>query len=156
MMYIRSIGILLIFLMLKCDLFAQSIITADKDITQFLKQKEVCYDEKYGLGTAFAVNLLTFEGVTTNDKYGLYKIGTFNSHSSSHLMWLENGKKHFIDCIKNLSETLQKVFALWKESKCKLPDSEKLIYIEQIISIFDNNQPNLDELEPNVIMIIKK
>lgn len=96
MMYIRSIGILLIFLMLKCDLFAQSIITADKDITQYLKQKEVCYDEKYGLGTAFAVNLLTFEGVTTNDKYGLYKIGTFNSHSSSHLMWLENGKKHLL------------------------------------------------------------
>mgnify|MGYP003294167063 CR=1 FL=1 len=59
--------------MLKCDLFAQSIITTDKDITQYLKQKEVCYDEKYGLGTAFAVNLLPFEGVTTNDKYGLSK-----------------------------------------------------------------------------------
>lgn len=148
----KSLITFLFLLILKCNLFAQSIITKDEDIIQYLKQKDVCYDEKYGLGTVFAVNLSTFDGLTANDKYGLYKIGTFNSHSSSHLMWLENGKKHFIDCIKNLSETLQKVFALWKESKCKIPDSEKLLYIEQIISTFDNNQPNPDELESDVIM----
>ena len=149
----KSLIVFLFLLILKCNLFAQSIITEDESITQYLKQKDVCYDEKYGLGTVFAVNLSTFDGLTINDKYGLYKIGTFSSHSSSHLMWLENGKKYFIDCIRNLSETLQKVLALLKESKCRIPDSEKLLYIERIISIFDDNQLNQDELEPNVIMV---
>ena len=158
-MKINSIIIFLIFLILRGSLCAQSIIikeaqsviTEDKDIIQYLIQKDVCYDESHGLGTAFAVDLLTLKGLTANDKYGLYKIGTFNSHSFSHLMWLENGKKYFIDCQYNLSETIKKVFVLWEKSKYKIPDSDKILYIEQIIGTYDANRPSPDELEPNVI-----
>lgn len=141
MMDIRSIGILLMLLMLKCDLLAQSIVTSDKDIVQFLQQVKELGDDGDASCSVYAVNMLTYEGYTVSDKCRLYRIGTMASHACVYLMWLDNnGRKHFIDCNNDLFNTIREVFTLWEESKCEIPDSDKIKYIEDIIYTFDNNR----------------
>jgi hypothetical protein len=138
---------------LGCNSFAQSVISEDKDIIQFLKQmKEI--EDGYRC-SVFAVNLLTFKGFSEKDQCGLYRIGAHVSHTSNHLMWWNDGRKYFIDCEKKLDDILQEIFTLWKESKCIIPDSEKLLYIEQILRTFKNNQIHLQDIEPGIIKVVE-
>lgn len=140
----KKIIIFLMFLILRCELFAQDIINSDKDIVQYLQQVKELDDNGDERCSVYAVNLLTLEGFTASDKCGLYRIGAMASHASVYLMWLDDGQKYFIDCKRDLSETLRKVFDLWEKSKCEISDSDRLFYIKWIISTFDNNQPNSD------------
>ena len=56
----KSIRVLFFLLILGCNSFAQSVISEDKDIIQFLNQmKEI--EDVYRC-SVFAVNLLTFKG----------------------------------------------------------------------------------------------
>ena len=148
----KSIGVLFFLLILGCNSFAQSIISEDKDVIQYLKQMKELHDEERC--SVFTVNLLTFKGFSEKDQCGLYRIDAFASHSSFHLMWWNDGRKSFIDCNKALYDILQELFVLWRESKCIIPDSEKLLYIEQVLSTFKNNQVNSRDVEPSIIELV--
>lgn len=87
----------------------------------------------------YAYELLTNKKLQANDSIGIYRIGTFTSHSLTYLLLLDKEHHIFLDCFSNLAETLKATFAFF-DSTTQLTDVRKLCYLRKIVDIFESNR----------------
>lgn len=116
--------------------FAQ--ISDDKEIRIFFEQKGEL--EKNDKTSIYAFELITNNKYNKSDKYGIYRIGIFADHSFEYLLFVNNGKKQFVDCYSDLPKILDIAFSFLDNSTYHFTDADKLLYIKEIISLYDRNQ----------------
>jgi len=116
------------------NLYSQ--VEVDSEIKDFLVKSEQLEDDSRV--SMYAYELLSNEEWNKNVKYGIYRIGIFSSHAWPYLLFIDDGKKYFVeDCIFNISRNINSLFTFFENSKHKYTDSEKLAYIKKLLERYN-------------------
>lgn len=113
------------------------------DIKKYLVKQGVIEKENINRTSIYALELLDNKEFNGTERYGIYRIGIYADHSLSHLLLLNNGDKIFLDCFKDLSSTLNMVFAYFEDIDNQFTDSKKLLYIRKIVDVYIRNMHSI-------------
>ena len=120
---------------------ANSQTQVDSEIKAFIFSAE-------RIRTDSRVSMYAYE-VYSNEEWnlkaikGIYRIGAFIDHSYTHLLFIDGNKKHFINTYKGDIAALQQILSLFEECDYKYSDKEKLLYIQDILNILENNKTRI-------------
>lgn len=134
-------GVLILF-MLTCFLMENRLFAQDfknEEVRKLLisagelEQEDKC--------SYYAYEIETSNMMTSLDTCGVYRIGAHVSESYEHILLLDKQKTIFIDCHKkDLAQALKLLFSFFDNCSHRFTDSEKLSYIEGVVSIYSENE----------------
>lgn len=114
----------------------------DSEIRDFIITTEK--SEKFPQLSIYAYEVVSNEEWNIKAYKGIYRIGGFIDHSYTHLLFIDGRKKYFIDTYKTTDiDVLKQILSLFEKSEYKYTDREKLLYIEDVLYILEENKDRI-------------
>lgn len=134
--------ILLTFLGTLFTLNIHSQTDVDSEIRDFILSTE--RKEHFPQLSIYAYEVVSNEEWNIKSYKGIYRIGGFIDHSYTHLLFIDGRKKYFINTYKTTDiDVLKQILSLFEKSEYKYTDREKLLYIEDILYILEENKDRI-------------
>lgn len=131
--------ILLTFLGTLFTLNIHSQTDVDSEIRDFILSAE--RSEHFPQLSIYAYEVVSNEEWNIKSYKGIYRIGGFIDHSYTHFLFIDGGKKYFINTYEKTDiDVLKQVLSLFEKSEHKYTDREKLLYIKDILYILEDNK----------------